>query len=124
MGQIWGALQSTGTLNADGTVNSGACVVDEGRRALTVNRYLRDLYDSNAGEATDTQFAGFSNFFSTLNRFANGFNNNQKDEPWNSSNAIDDQDGRSARDFRTHFEALTGNSTSINFQANCSPVGD
>ncbi len=102
------------------------CNTNEERWALTVDRYLRDVYDSN-NEWFDTNQEPYYNFLDAIGHFTAGYDNRDEDEPYNSILGIvyvDDKDGRSARDFRAHMEALTGTSTYNNFAYNCYPEGD
>ena len=103
-----------------------SCSNGEERWALTVDRYLRDVYDSS-NEWFDNNREPFYNFFDVINRFGNGYDNRHKNEPYGSFLGItwvDDRDGRSARDFRAHMEAHTGTSNYSNFLRNCYPAGD
>ncbi len=111
--------------------NRASCYTNEERWAITVNRYLRDIYDSyNYKEKTDRNTEPFHHFFTAIKRFNNGFGNRGKNEPyeypsiWWLLPSVDDKDGRSAVDFRAHMEALTGHSTYDNYLSNCTPVGD
>jgi hypothetical protein len=108
--------------DVEASTGAGSCTASERRWALTVDRYLRDLYDST-NEASDSNSASYATFFDTLERFPSGQGEGEDTEPFFLV-FLDDPDGRSARDFRRHFEALTGTSTQTNFTANCSPVGD
>jgi hypothetical protein len=130
----WASSPQPSTCNSAGTCSLSnrsteastgtSCVSGENRWALTVNRYLRDLYDTR-NEAQDTNSASFATFFDTLDRFGGGVGNRDVNEPWaDFLMALDDLDGRSARDFRSHFESLTGADTASNFVNNCTPVGD
>jgi len=103
-----------------------SCASGEERWALTVDRYLRDVYDST-NEWFDTNQEHYYNFFDVISRFGNGYGNRDKNEPYNSFLGIvwvDDKDGRAARDFRGHMEAHTGRSNYLNYARNCYPAGD
>lgn len=108
-----------------------SCASGEERWALTVDRYLRDVYDSTnesfGGGRSDTNREPYYNFFDAVARFGNGYDNRDKNEPYNKIlfiTWVDDKDGRSARDFRAHMESLTGTSNYNNFSRNCYPAGD
>lgn len=109
------------------TGTRSVCAAGEERWALTTVRYLRDVYDSTSGEWFDDDSEPYYNFFDSVNRFSNGFDNRDKDEPWAQIlwiTYVDDRDGRSARDFRAHIEAHAGISTYFEFSRNCYPAGD
>jgi len=105
-----------------------SCSSGEERWALTVDRYLRDVYDTT-NEPFDSNSEPFYRFFETIARFGDGYGNRGKNEPYKSSLfgliiTVDDKDGRSIRDFRAHMEGLTGRSTYGNYSRNCYPAGD
>jgi hypothetical protein len=112
----WSTEASTGA----GT----SCASGESRWALTTVRYLRDLYDTT-NETNDTNSAPFGDFFDALAGFGDDAENRDANEPWSDNlSYLDDKDGRSARDFRAHFESLKGANTYSNFKNNCTPTGD
>jgi hypothetical protein len=99
------------------------CATDEGRWPLSVDRYLRDLYDTNI----DSEGYAFQyyEFHDTLDRFGDGRGDHQEDEPW-----CDDfwgtpyicrHDGRSTADFAWNLQQRTGYDTSTLRALNCNP---
>lgn len=122
-----GACTRTTNNNVESSTGLRAsCSSDEERWALTVDRYLRDVYDSS-NESFDNNQEPFYTFFDVVNRFGDGYGNRDKNEPYDSFLGItwvDDKEGRSARDFRAHMETHTGNDNYNNFSRNCYPAGD
>jgi len=112
------------SFDVETSTGSGSCATNETRWPLSVDRYLRDMYDNvndpGFGEAMSRPYG---EFFDTLAQFAAGTSNHQKDEPWNASyTALDARDGRSAcDDFGFNFTALTGLVTTNQCSNNCSP---
>ncbi len=115
------------TLNSfdvEASTGSGSCATNEGRWALSANRYLRDMYDSvNDPGFGEAMTRPYGEFFETLATFANGTSDDRDDEPWNSSRtALDNRDGRAAcDDFAPNFTTLTGLLTTNQCANNCSP---
>ena len=116
---------STGTYDLEESTGttSGSCAADEGRWALSTMRYLWDAYDSHDdSNYSDAVSSNYFDFFDTLGDYPSGTGDGDKDEPWNSSySSKDNRDGRSAEDFRGHFQSRTGSSTTSQCSYNCSP---
>ncbi|TDP77406.1 hypothetical protein [Bradymonas sediminis] len=119
---------SNGSYNTESSSGAGSgCAFNEDRFPISVVRYLRDLYDSNGDTGIS---ASYSEFFETIEDFPGGISNGDKDEPFCDSaipfmpDYLCDRHGRSARDFRRHFEARTGENTLSEWAWNCVPVGD
>ena len=104
-----------------------ACTVNQQRNEMQVARYLWDTYDSTgAGDTgwTDSvpgwpggRFAAIVNNFDL---FPVGTDNGQRNEAWNSTlTLIDQQDGRSALDWKVLNDPIEN--TSAQFTNNCSP---
>jgi len=106
------------------TSTGTTCASGETRWAISVDRYLRDMYDSvNDPGFGEAMARPYYEFFNVLAQFPDGTGNHQKDETWNASfTALDARDGRSASDdFGYNFTSLTG-LTSINqYTYNCTP---
>jgi len=106
-------------------LSTGTCGTDENRWALTLVRYLWDIYDNQSDFTGESLAEPYYAFFDTINQFGTGTGEGGKNEPWNTFlTSIDDRDGRSGRDFRTHFLALYGKDTANQYTRNCSPAGD
>lgn len=114
----------TGRFNVEVSSQS-ACIPGEERWPLSVNRYLRDAYDSNADYPSETLQRPYYEFFDTVHAFDSGQENGQKDEPWCCFLFcwICSRDGRSAVDFRNNWSSW-GTDSSDAWTNNCSPVGD
>jgi hypothetical protein len=114
-----------GSFDVEENSNAGGCTTSERRSALSVVRYLRDLYDTNDdGETNEVDFA---DFFDALAAFPDGSGEKQVDEPWKWDGTdwvLDDKDGRSARDFRGRIEAGVSVDSSDAYGLACVPVGD
>lgn len=122
-----GACSTSSNNNVESSTGvRSSCTANEERWALTVDRYLRDVYDST-NEWFDSNQEPFYKFFDVINRFGNSYGNRGKNEPYDSFFGItwvDDKDGRSVRDFRAHMETHTGVSNYNNYARNCYPSGD
>ncbi len=120
---------STGVCNSfDTELSTGAnnCVTNEDRQVLSVVRFLRDAYDANSDWAGDDVQQPLYDFVDTITVAGNGRGEGQKNEPWdiNNPNQHDDDDGRSAVDFRRNFKTRTGVSIWKMWNRNCQTVGD
>ncbi|MEQ8274844.1 MAG: hypothetical protein RKU31_14340 [Deltaproteobacteria bacterium] len=120
---------STGVCNSfDTELSTGAnnCVVNEDRQVISVVRFLRDAFDSTSDWAGDDVQRPLYDFIDTITVADNGRDEGEKNEPWSVSNAnvLDDDDGRSAVDFRRHFKTRTGVSIWKMWNRNCQTVGD
>jgi hypothetical protein len=114
----------------------GSCASDENRFALSVERYLWDVFDSNIDYPGESLTKNYFEFFDAINSFDNGHDNLQKEEPWVPGTRtcdvngqcqltydLVDLDGRSANDLRQNWARL-GTNTDNAFFNNCTPVGD
>lgn len=106
------------------TSTGTVCGVGEDRWALSVDRYLRDMYDTVDDPGfNEAMYRPYSEFFDVLAQFSAGTANHQGDEPWNASyTAIDNYDGRAATDdFAFNFTSLTGLTSVNQYTYNCTP---
>lgn len=110
----------------------GTCALGEDRWALTVDRFLWDLYDDNADFTADTFTYSLSDLIEVIYTFPNGTGSYQKNEPWDSTlTSVTEPDGRSGTDYLYHFiydflgfpgiPVLTDLLTI--YTSNCAPVG-
>ncbi len=112
------------TYNVETSTGVGFCGAGEGRWALSVDRYLRDMYDTvNDSNYAEAMHRNYFEFFDVVHNFATGTNNHERDEPWNSTyTVLDSLDGRSAcDDFQYNFNATTGLVTTNQCDNNCDP---
>jgi len=114
-----------GSFDVEANSRVGGCSTNETRSALSVVRYLRDLYDTT--DDGETNALGFGDFFDALAAFPSGNGEKQANEPWlwnGSAWSLDDRDGRSARDLRGHIESQESFDSADAYRLACSPVGD
>lgn len=110
------------------------CASTRTRYPLSVDSYLRDLYDSNNESATGTSSTcptctytdlfniAFYNFFDTLAAYPTGTGLNQNNEHWNSAmTSIDNVDGRGAASFQKNLETYLAVFSSNTRALNCTP---
>lgn len=111
----------------------GTCASGEDRWALTVDRFLWDLYDNNIDFTSETFSYTLDDLINVIYEFPNGTDDYQKNEPWNSTlTSVVDLDGRSGTDYLYHFIydflGSPGIPVLVNllttYTSNCSPVGD
>jgi hypothetical protein len=89
---------------------------------MNAERYLWDVYDSiNDPGFTDTVNITYWQMIAHLDEFLTTVANGGINEPWNSAiTEVNDQDGRSSRDYRKYVDP----DTSVLYSKNCSPGGD
>lgn len=112
------------TANAACTTGSTGLTTDD-RTAMNVNRFLRDLYDSNSDYTNDSVASSYASIYDSLNEFGTGTGDGGKNEPWDSGlSTVDDHDGHCTTDFDDAFLIQTGvDPTNIRL-ANCDQPGD
>jgi hypothetical protein len=111
----------TGNFNLETSVGSG-CTPDQKHTVMNAERYLWDVYDSiNDPGFTDTVNITYWQMIAHLDEFLTTVANGGINEPWNSAiTEVNDQDGRSSRDYRKYVDP----DTSVLYSKNCSPGGD
>jgi hypothetical protein len=114
---------STGSFNIETSIGT-SCGTNQNRLVLNHIRYHWDNYDSVQDYTGETLNRGMWEVVDTLNAFDNGYDNMQKNEPFNNSKgAIDNLDGRSPADFANNWNVWGTNSwTQLN--NNCGTAGD
>jgi hypothetical protein len=101
---------------------SGNCTTTERRSAMQRIRYLWDVYDNvNDSGYNDTHHIQYFEFFTTLDNYGPGVNNNQANEPWTNSNynTVDNYDGRGTDDFVANLNALYSIDSTVQRTNNC-----
>lgn len=103
---------------------SSNCSTDEGRWALTTVRYLWDIYDGeDDSNFSDTVRRERYEVIDTLASFPSGFDNHEKNEPFNFLWVVDNRDGHNAYDF--YYNQRYSHSAGINSSTlranNCYP---
>jgi hypothetical protein len=90
------------------------------RDSRKLSRLSSGTVDSNFD---DTIARDFGEFFEVLGAFPDGFNDHKHEEPFNSSNNVDNWDGFAAHDYYYNHlnEHASAVDTYINRQKNCYP---
>jgi len=112
-------------LTADLETSEGQQCTPQGRRRPRhVARYLWDMYDINSDYSGDTfSLASWETLDNAFN-FANGYDEDQKSEHWDSANgSIDEQDGRAAYDYMQVWFANEGVLSLVPYLENCGDTG-
>ncbi|WP_437566176.1 hypothetical protein [Sorangium sp. So ce542] len=116
---------STAAFNVETSSGLNAsCATDEERWAISVERFLWDVYDDQVDtNYNDSVSISFSQFFSTLDGYASGFSNRQIDEAWSSSSytTIDNHDGRNQDDFVFNLNSVHSVNAATQADNNCVP---
>ena len=95
-----GACSGTNSETETSKGASSNCATDEGRWGLTTVRYLWDIYDGvNDSNFTDTVRRERYEIIDTLASFPSGFDDHDKNEPFDSSWDVDNRDGHGGYDF-------------------------
>jgi hypothetical protein len=95
-----GACSGTSSEIETSKGSSSNCATDEGRWALTTIRYLWDIYDGvDDPDFSDTVRRERYEVIDTLAAFPSGFDDHEKNEPFDSSWTVDNRDGHSGYDF-------------------------
>jgi hypothetical protein len=99
-----------------------ACGVDVNRWPINNVRYFWDLYDYNQDYPGETMMLSIGNIADSNSLLPDGYDNGGKNEPffmfW-----MDDNDGRSSRDFHDRL-MISGTVTTSQIINNCGMVGD
>ncbi len=119
---ITAAACNTGSFNLETSRSTSCSDPDDYRRAISVDRYLWDIYDTTQDGANSESISqNYSTFFDALASYPSGYGDGQHNEPFSSPTVIDDFDGRSALDFSNNYFAFTSVNEWSALSQNCDP---